>query len=78
MRRYEKVLCKKEFRFQKAGVALYKELSAFAKETSVRHILPDTPSTFMKKPGSPRISAAQLPIPYTYPDGDRLPYLPEL
>ena len=42
MRRYEKVLCKKEFRSQKVGAALYKELLAFAKETGIRHILLDS------------------------------------
>lgn len=80
----KKFFVKKEFRSQKVGAALYKELLAFAKETGIRHILLDTPSVahashrFYEKAGFRRISAAQLPIPYTYPDRDSLLYLLEL
>lgn len=80
----KKFFVKKEFRSQKVGAALYKELLAFAKETGIRHILLDTPSVahashrFYEKAGFRRIAAAQLPIPYTYPDRDSLLYLLEL
>ena len=65
----KKLFVKKEFRSQKVGAALYKELLAFAKETGIRHILLDTPSVahashrFLKKPGSAAFPLHSCPFP---------------
>ena len=78
----KKFFVKKEYRSQKVGLALYKELIRFAKSTGVHHIILDTPSVahtshkFYEKAGFYRIS--ESPIEYHYPDRDSLLYLLDL
>ncbi len=72
------------FRGQKVGLALYQALLAFAQANGFRHIVLDTPSVarashrFYERAGFRRITAAQLPAPYTYPDRDSYLYLLDL
>lgn len=77
----KKFFVKKEYRSQKIGLALYRELRAFAENAGVRHILLDTPSVarashrFYERSGFRRIRAEELPVPYSYPDRDSFLYL---
>lgn len=80
----KKFFVSKEYRSQKIGLALYKELIRFAEEAGVRHIILDTPSAakvshkFYEKAGFRKIDKAQLPIEYVYPDRDSLLYMLDL
>ena len=80
----KKFFVKKEYRAQKVGLALYRELLAFVQAAGVRQILLDTSSVaqashrFYEKAGFRQISAEELPVPYTYPDRESLLYLLEL
>lgn len=80
----KKFFVKKEYRAQKVGLALYQELLHFAKASHVQYLILDTPSVahashrFYEKSGFRRISAEELPVPYTYPDRDSLLYLLKL
>ena len=71
----------KEYRFQKIGLALYRELLKFAKDAGVRHIILDTPSVaheshkFYENAGFRKIDATELPISYTYPDRKSILYM---
>ena len=77
----KKFFVKKEFRSQKVGLALYKELLKYAVSKEVHSILLDTPSVahashrFYEKAGFRRISTAELPVPYSYPDRESILYL---
>ena len=76
----KKFFVKKEFRSQKVGLALYNELLRYAAGKGVRHILLDTPAVahashrFYEKAGFYKITAAELPVPYAYPDRDSILY----
>lgn len=80
----KKFFVDREYRSQRVGLALYKRLLSHAEKTGVRHILLDTPSVahashrFYETAGFRRITPAELPIPYTYPDQDSLLYLLDL
>lgn len=80
----KKFFVSKEYRSQKIGLALYKELIRFAEEADVRHIILDTPSVakvshkFYEKAGFRKIDKKQLPIEYVYPDRDSLLYMLDL
>ena len=80
----KKFFVSKEYRSQKIGLALYKELIRFAEKAGVRHIILDTPSVakvshkFYEKAGFRKIDKAQLPIEYVYPDRDSLLYMLDL
>lgn len=80
----KKFFVKKEFRSCKVGLALYSELLKFAQNANICNIILDTPFVakashkFYEKAGFRKISAAELPIPYSYPDRDSLLYLLEL
>jgi len=76
----KKFFVKKEYRSQKVGLALYKELIKFAKAANVQHIILDTPSValashkFYENAGFHKIKITDLPIPYIYPDRDSILY----
>ncbi len=76
----KKFFIKKEFRSKRVGLELYRELLQYAKKAGVRHIILDTPSVaqtshrFYEKAGFHKIIAAELPVPYTYPDRDSILY----
>ena len=80
----KKFFVKKEYRSQKIGLSLYKELITFVENKGIRHIILDTPSVakashrFYEKSGFRKITAAELPIPYTYPDRDSVLYMLDL
>lgn len=80
----KKFFVKKEYRSQKIGLALYKELIHFAQKAGVQHIILDTPSVahashrFYEKAGFRKIDATELPIVYTYPDRKSLLYMLDL
>ena len=80
----KKFFVEKSFRSQKVGLALYNELLKYAVEKGVRHIILDTPSVahashrFYEKAGFYKITAEELPVPYSYPDRDSILYLLEL
>lgn len=77
----KKFFVKKEYRSQKIGLALYRELLKFAKDAGVRHIILDTPSVaheshkFYENAGFCKIDATELPISYTYPDRKSILYM---
>ncbi len=77
----KKFFVEKTFRSQKVGLALYNELIKFAVSKGIRHIILDTPAVahashkFYEKAGFYRISTAELPVPYSYPDRDSMLYL---
>lgn len=77
----KKFFVEKAFRSQKVGLSLYNEVLKYAVSNNVHHIILDTPSVahaahrFYEKAGFRKISAAQLPIPYDYPDRDSILYL---
>lgn len=80
----KKFFVKKEYRSQKVGLALYEELIKYAKRANVKHIILDTPSVakashkFYEKAGFCKISTAELPISYVYPDRESLLYMLDL
>lgn len=77
----KKFFVKKEFRSQKVGSALYRELLKFAENAGVRQIVLDTPSVahashrFYERVGFCKIEPSELPIPYLYPDRNSILYL---
>ncbi len=77
----KKFFVKKEFRSQKIGLALYNELLKYAISKDVHNIILDTPAVahashrFYEKAGFYRISTAELPVPYFYPDRESILYL---
>lgn len=68
----------------KIGLALYNELLKYAVSKEVHSIILDTPAVahashrFYEKAGFRRISTAELPVPYSYPDRDSILYLLKL
>lgn len=80
----KKFFVKKEFRSQKIGLALYNELLQYAVGKGVRYVLLDTPAVahashrFYEKAGFYKISKAELPVPYAYPDRESILYLLDL
>ena len=80
----KKFFVKKEFRSQKVGLALYKELIKYVEKANVKHIILDTPSVactshkFYERAGFCRIHMEELPITYTYPDRESLLYMLDL
>ena len=80
----KKFFVKREYRSQKIGLALYKELLAYAKKSGRKHIILDTPSVahashrFYENAGFHKIDATELPIPYTYPDRESFLYMLDL
>ncbi len=80
----KKFFVKKEFRSQKVGLALYRELYRFAERSGVRHLILDTPAVarvshrFYEKAGFRKIGTDELPIPYTYPDRNSVFYMLDL
>lgn len=80
----KKFFVQKEFRSQKVGLALYHKLLQFAQNAGLKHIILDTPSVahashkFYKKAGFRKITAVELPVPYTYPDRDSIFYMLDL
>lgn len=77
----KKFFVEKTFRSQKVGLSLYNELLKYAISKEVQHIILDTPAIahashrFYEKAGFYRISTAELPVPYSYPDRDSILYL---
>ena len=77
----KKFFVKKEYRSQKVGLTLYKELLKYAESKNVRQIILDTPSVthtshrFYEKAGFCKISADELPVPYSYPHRDSILYM---
>mgnify|MGYP002674114576 FL=1 len=77
----KKFFVKKEYRSQKVGLALYKELLKYAESKNVRQIILDTPSVahtshrFYEKAGFCKIGADELPVPYSYPHRDSILYM---
>ena len=71
----------KVFRSQKVGFSLYNKLLKDAVSKDVHHIILDTPAVahashrFYEKAGFYRISTAELPVAYSYPDRDSILYL---
>ena len=80
----KKFFVKKEYRSQKIGLALYKELITFAVNKGIRLIILDTPSVakashrFYERSGFRKITTAELPVPYTYLDRDSILYMLDL
>lgn len=80
----KKFFVKKEYRSQKIGLALYKELLKFAMKKDIRHIILDTPSVaheshkFYENAGFEKIDVTELPISYTYPDRESILYMLEI
>lgn len=80
----KKFFVEKAFRSQKVGLSLYNELLKYAVNQGVRHIILDTPAVahasqrFYEKAGFYRISTAELPVTYSYPDRDSILYLLDL
>ena len=77
----KKFFVDKAFRSQKVGLSLYNELLKYAAGKGIRHIILDTPAVahashrFYEKAGFCKISAAELPVPYSYPDRESILYL---
>lgn len=77
----KKFFVKKEFRSQKVGLALYRELLKYAESIGVRNIILDTPAVahashkFYEKAGFCKIKKDELPISYVYPDRDSILYM---
>ena len=77
----KKLFVEKAFRLQKVGFSLYNELLKYAISKSIHHIILDTPAVahashkFYEKAGFYRISTAELPVAYSYPDRDSILYL---
>ena len=73
-----------EYRGRKIGLALYRELLAFAEREGLRHIILDTPSVaeashrFYERSGFRRIDKSELPVPYSFPDRQSLLYMLDL
>ena len=80
----KKFFVKKEYRSQKIGLALYRELLEYAKHKGIRHIILDTPSVartshrFYENAGFYKISAEELPVAYSYPDRNSILYMLDL
>ncbi len=76
----KKFFVEKAFRSQKIGLALYNELIKYAVSKDVHSIILDTPSVarvshrFYEKAGFCKITPAELPVPYSYPDRDSILY----
>ena len=77
----KKFFVEKAFRSQKVGLALYNELLKYAVCKNIHHIILDTPAVartshiFYEKAGFQQISAAELPVEYSYPDRDSILYM---
>ncbi|MDO5811843.1 MAG: GNAT family N-acetyltransferase [Bacillota bacterium] len=77
----KKFFVKKTFRSQKVGLSLYNELLKYAISKDIHHIILDTPAVahashkFYEKAGFFKISSAELPVAYSYPDRDSILYL---
>lgn len=73
-----------QYRRQKIGLMLYKELLSFALKIGIKHIILDTPSVakashnFYECAGFRQIQPEQLPISYSYPDRNSLIYILDL
>lgn len=77
----KKFFVEKAFRSQKVGLSLYNELLKYAVSKNIHHIILDTPAVartshiFYEKAGFRKISAAELPVEYSYPDRDSILYM---
>ena len=77
----KKFFVKKAFRSQKVGLSLYNELLKYAVCKNIHHIILDTPAVartshiFYEKAGFRKISAAELPVEYSYPERDSILYM---
>lgn len=77
----KKIFADKAFGSQKVGLSLYNEFLKYAAGKGIRHIILVTPAVahashrFYEKAGFCKISAAELPVPYFYPDRERILYL---
>lgn len=80
----KKFFVKKEYRKQGVGGQLYEQLLRFARENRLQQIILDTPAVavashrFYERVGFRKISRAELPIEYSYPDRNSYLYLLEL
>lgn len=80
----KKFFVRAEYRNKRIGLALYRALLEYAKSLKIRYIILDTPSVaaashrFYEKSGFKRIKAADLPVPYEYPDRDSYLYILQL
>ena len=80
----KKFFVRADYCSKKVGLALYERVLAFAQEHGVRHMILDTPSVahaahrFYERAGFRKITADELPVPYSYPDRDSLLYLLDL
>lgn len=82
----KKFFVRRDYRKQKVGYVLYCRLIEFAEEKNISTIILDTPSVahdshrFYERSGFVRISRAELPFEYDYPDRDSYLYMlkPEL
>lgn len=80
----KKFFVRADYRSKKVGLALYERVLAFAQAHGVQHMILDTPSVahaahrFYERAGFRKITADELPVPYSYPDRDSLLYLLDL
>lgn len=80
----KKFFVKQDYRSQRIGYRLYQTLLTYAESISLHYIILDTPSVAVKshafydKSGFRRITKAELPIEYHYPDRDSLLYMIDL
>ena len=80
----KKFFVRQDYRKQKLGWKLYRQMLQFAFENNYTTLILDSPSIaaashrFYEKNGFQRIEKKDLPIKYTYPDRDCLLYIKEL
>lgn len=80
----KKFFVRKDYRKQKVGYALYCRLIEFARKKNINTIVLDTPSVahdshrFYERAGFVRISSAELPFEYDYPDRNSYLYMLKL
>lgn len=80
----KKFFTRPDYRARKVGLALYQALEVFCEKAGFTTLILDTPSVahdshrFYERNGFKRITAEELPVPYTYPDRDSLLYLKQL
>ena len=77
----KKFFVRADWRGKKLGLALYETLLEYAKSHHMQSIILDTPSVakaahrFYERAGFQKVTAAELPVPYAYPDRDCILYL---
>lgn len=80
----KKFFVQAEYRSQKIGLTLYRELLAYALKAKVEHIILDTPSValashrFYENAGFHKTDLNHLPISYAYPDRNSFLYVLDL